>query len=170
MRNALLAVLFLAGGAQAANVSDFAHFSFTSNVLDIPGRLYIPPEAASDPSTPRPLILFLHGAGEFGRDNVAQVNGNIDNLLAEAKRRGAFLYAPQTFYGWDDKSVTDDVITMLDRAIAEQNVDRRRICITGLSLGGDGLWNMLNRYHQSLRCRSADRRLSIRQPISIPPM
>lgn len=61
----------------------------------------------------------MHGAGESGTNNAAQVNGNIDNLLAEAKRRGAFLYAPQTNGGWSSATILDRVASMLDRALAE---------------------------------------------------
>src|SRR5262249_16009507 len=86
-------VAFVVGarGATAGNVADFIDFSLrnASNQVILPGRLYVPPEATSDPTTPRPFILFMHGGGEDGTDNVNQVNVNIDNLLAEAKRRGA---------------------------------------------------------------------------------
>src|SRR5689334_11227696 len=80
---------------RAANVSDFIDFSLRAadNSLLLPGRLYVPPVASV---SARPLILFMHGAGETGTDNVDQINVNIDNLLAEAKVRGAFLLAPQT--------------------------------------------------------------------------
>lgn len=151
MRNIvpLLCGLFIAAGASiasAANVNDFIDFSLRSetNSLLLPGRLYVPPPAA-DPS-PRPLILFLHGAGESGTDNVAQVNGNMDNLLAEAKRREAFLYAPQTNIGWAGSTILTRTMTMIDRAIAEQQVDPNRIYVTGLSMGGGGVWNMITRY------------------------
>ena len=84
-----------AGIAHAADVAEFIDFSLrdANNTVVMPGRLYVPPEATTDPHTPRPLIVFLHGSGEAGKDNANQVNGNIDNLLAEAKRRGAFLCA-----------------------------------------------------------------------------
>src|SRR5882724_1688824 len=94
----LAAFVLIARIAAAANVSDFIDFSLhggRTGVL-LPGRLYVPPEATSNPAAPRPFILFFHGAGEDGTNNTSQINGNIDNLLAEAKRRGAFLYAPQT--------------------------------------------------------------------------
>ena len=133
--------------AQAANVNDFIDFSYSaSGSVIMPGRLYVPPEAVSDPSTPRPLILFLHGAGEVGADNLEQVDLNIDNLLAEAKQRGAFLYAPQTGTNWALPFYTNLVNTMLLRAVDEQNVDMNRLYVTGLSMGGGGTWNMLNRY------------------------
>jgi predicted peptidase len=137
------------GESHAALLSDFADFSLRSGASTLlPGRLYVPPAAISDPSTPRPLVLFLHGAGESGVNNAAQVNGNIDNLLAEAKRRGAYLYAPQTNGGWSTSTILDRVNTMLDRAIAEQPIDDARLYVTGLSMGGGGTWNMLGRFEE----------------------
>jgi len=149
MRYQLLVILsfgviaaFQTSAAEAADVNDFVDFS--TDLL--PGRLYVPPEAA-DPATARPLILFLHGAGETGSDNVSQVNGNIDNLLDTAKQRGAFLYAPQaTSFSWTDVDRTSSVMTMIDQAFAEQNADPSRLYVTGLSMGGGGTWSVLNRF------------------------
>lgn len=131
--------LFSAMCSSAANINDFINFSDTS----LPGRLYVPPQAATEP---RPLIVFLHGAGESGSNNTAQVNGNIDNLLAAAKARGAYLYAPQTSVGWNSATVIDRVMSMVERASAEQNVDELRFYATGLSMGGGGTWNIINRH------------------------
>jgi predicted peptidase len=133
--------------ADCANVNEFIDFSLrsTNGALLLPGRLYVPPEAAS-PAESRPLILFLHGAGESGTNNVAQVNQNLDNLLAEAKQRGAFLYAPQTNNTWAPATTTANTMTMIDRALSDFNVDMSRLYVTGLSMGGGGVWNMLNRY------------------------
>jgi predicted peptidase len=132
--------------AHAANVADFLDFSLKSGATTIlPGRLYVPPEA-SLPGAERPLILFLHGAGEAGTNNTAQVNGNIDNLLAEAKRRGAYLYAPQSTGAWSSTTLTSNVMAMINRALGEEHVDADRLYVTGLSNGGGGTWNMLSRY------------------------
>jgi len=138
---ALLAAV-LSPGAQAASVAEFQVFSLTggSGTTLLPGRLYVPPDAAADP-TPRPLILWLHGAGGVGTNNTSQVGGNIDELFAEAKQRGAFVYAPQTPTDWHP--VYQQVGTMLDRAIADFNVDPNRLYVTGTSLGGGGTWSML---------------------------
>jgi predicted peptidase len=145
----VLAVLVLIPRiAPAANVADFIDFSLRNgrNQVTLPGRLYVPPEAASDPTTPRPFILFFHGAGEDGTNNTSQINGNIDNLLAEAKRRGAFLYAPQTTNNWSSTTLTADVMTMVGQAETTLNVDAHRLYVTGLSNGGGGTWNMVSRY------------------------
>src|SRR5262245_53156885 len=144
----LAAIVISPGLGAAANVADFIDFSLrnASNQVVLPGRLYVPPEATSNPGTPRPLILFLHGGGEVGTNNTSQVNVNIDNLLAEAKQLGAFLYAPQSTTNWNSTTLTGNIKTMIDRATSQQNVDEHRLYVTGLSNGGGGTWNMLNRY------------------------
>ena len=128
---------------EAASVEDFQDFSTTF----LPGRLYVPPEAGD-----RPLILFLHGAGEIGGDNISQIGSNIDNLLNAAKQRGAFLYAPQAGpwnfmpSDWGVVSRTTTVMAMIDQAISEYRVDPTRLYVTGLSMGGGGTWDMMNRH------------------------
>ncbi len=136
----------LVGTTWAADVNEFIDFSLggPTDRRPVLGRLYVPPEAAD---SERPFVLFLHGAGESGRDNVSQVNGNIDNLFDEVKSRGAFLYAPQTVLGnWSDSTLTNNVMAMIDQAMIDYNVDPNRVYVTGLSLGGGGTWNMLNRF------------------------
>jgi poly(3-hydroxybutyrate) depolymerase len=137
---AFTALITFVAAAQAANVNEFINFSSPT----VPGRLYVPPEAAS---TSRPLILFLHGSGETGSNNLGQINPNIDNLLAGAKARGAFLYAPQaTTFTWGSVSRTADVMSMIDQALVEHHIDPTRLYVTGLSMGGGGVWDMYNRF------------------------
>jgi len=143
----VLSACLVTRAAPAANVNEFLDFSLRSGPsMLLPGRLYVPPEALSDPATLRPLVVFLHGGGGRGTNNVAQLNQDIDQLFAEVKRRAAFLYAPQAPLNWRPRAVTDRVITMLDRAAAEYNVDPNRLYLTGYSSGGGGTWNMLSRY------------------------
>ena len=133
--------------ATAAELTNFVDFSLTNpsrGAYLLPGRLYIPPEASSGPR--RPLILYLSGASGEGTNNIAQVNVNIDNLLAEAKSRGVFLYAPQYLFDRDGKTTSDRTMLMIDRAIANYAVDASRIYVTGISRGGGSVWNFLNRY------------------------
>ena len=140
-------VLFHYSTVGAADVNDFIDFSLEN----LPGRLYVPPEA-QEPAVPRPVILFLHGAGETGTNNLSQINANMDNLLAAAKERGAFLYAPQAttvvggIFNWSDVTRTENVMTMVDQVLAERNADPNRVYVTGLSMGGGGTWNMLSRF------------------------
>lgn len=144
-----LAILAQTRPVIAANVNEFLAYSLfdSNNNLLFPGRLHVPSAYATDPNKARPLILFLHGAGESGTNNISQVNGNIDNLLAAAKARDAFLYAPQTNSGWSNPALLSHALTMIDRAIDERSVDLNRIYVTGLSMGGGGTWNFLNQFH-----------------------
>jgi predicted peptidase len=142
----LLIELFVARSALAIDVTDFIDFSLRSGTTTLlPGRLYIPP-AASDPTLPRPFIVFLHGGGDAGTDNIRQLNQNIEQLAIEAERRGAFLYAPQAPLNWRPTTITGRVMTMVDRALVDYNVDATRLYLTGYSSGGGGTWNMLSRY------------------------
>lgn len=145
---AALTLLLLAGSTLAASVNDFLDYTLRNqnNATLLFGRLYVPASYAAEPTKPRPLILFLHGSGESGTNNVSQINGNIDNLLAAAKTRDAFLYAPQTNSGWSSNTVLTRTMAMIDRAIAERSVDPNRIYLTGLSMGGGGAWNFLNAF------------------------
>lgn len=130
--------------ARSADVNDFLDFSTEG----LPGRLFVPDVlTSSGPNDHAPLIVFLHGAGETGTNNTSQVNRNIDNLLDVAKQRGAFLYAPQaTTFNWSSIGRTGRVMQMVDQALATYDIDPLRLYVTGLSMGGGGTWNMLNRF------------------------
>lgn len=146
LRSLAVMIALIGSIASAADPNFFLNFSLpnpASTTPLLPGRLFVPAEASTGP---RPLIIFLHGGGEIGTNNIAQVNLNIDNLFAEAIRRGAFLYAPQSTGAWSSQTITDHVMTMVGRSLTEFNVDARRIYATGLSNGGGGTWNLLNRY------------------------
>ena len=80
----------------------------------------------------------------------SQLNFNIDNLLAAAKQRDAFLYAPQTAAGRGNPTILTQVMSVVDRAIAEKGVDPQRVYLTGLSMGGGGVWNLLNLFPERI--------------------
>jgi predicted peptidase len=140
-----LCALALPGRNIALTVNDFVDYSLRdgSNHVLLPGRLYSPPTAAT---SLRPLVVFLHGGGANGTDNFAQLTHLTDGMANEMESRGAFLYAPQTSNGWGATARSEQVMTMIDRAIANLNADTNRIYIMGYSNGGGGTWNMLSRY------------------------
>jgi predicted peptidase len=67
-------------------------------------------------------------------------------MLSQARQRGAFLCLSQTANSWSTQTVTDRVMTMIDRAIDDLNADTHRVYISGYSLGAFGTWTMLSRY------------------------
>jgi poly(3-hydroxybutyrate) depolymerase len=142
-----VALLVVHHGAQGANIADFSDYSLRSDSgqVVLPGRLFIPPEASNDPSASRPLMVVLHGSGVAGVDNVRQITSLPDFVVDEAKRRGSFLYVPQTATTWTPSTRIDSVMTMINRAVTEQRVNANRLYATGFSIGGGGVWNLLNR-------------------------
>ena len=65
--------------------------TFTHEGTTLPYRLMLPQDYDEDESYP--LILFLHGAGERGTDNLTQMK-NVFQKIAN-KNPGAILLAPQ---------------------------------------------------------------------------
>ena len=135
----------LGATSQAADPNDFTVFTYDHAGTDLPGRLFVP--TGYDPGQSYPIVVFLHGSGERGTDNTSQVNSNIDNLLAAAKDRGFFLYAPQigSSASWDPRYATM-TMTMVAKAVDQYSIDINRVYVTGLSLGGAGAWVTASHY------------------------
>ena len=103
-----------------------------------------------------PLVLFLHGAGERGDDNSSQLKHFPEHFEDPEYRKKfpCFLIAPQcrkdrrwnNFY-WDGSveppvdSLSDQMKAALltfDKTLEEFPIDRSRLYLTGLSMGGYG--------------------------------
>jgi predicted peptidase len=84
-----------------------------------------------------PLMLFLHGAGESGSD-LAKVKVHGPPKIVETNRTFPFiLVSPQSpGRGWNP----DTLNALLDDVIANYRVDKDRVYLTGLSMGGYGTW------------------------------
>src|SRR5262245_10516252 len=119
--------------AAALTLADFPDFSLrdAGNQVLLPGRLYVPPSARGPTTTPRPLMTMLHGGGGNGTDNLAQLNFVSDGMIRAADARGALLYIPQAPSGWGATTITSRVMTMINRALSEWNVDNERLYMMG---------------------------------------
>jgi len=84
-----------------------------------------------------PLLVFLHGAGETG-NNLANVKKHGPPKIVEKKRDFPFVVvSPQApTRGWKPASV----IALIDEVAATEKIDKDRIYLTGLSMGGFGTW------------------------------
>lgn len=107
-----------------------------------------------------PLVVYLHGAGERGSDNSAQLRFLPTWLAAPAARETypCYLLAPQCRVGtyWVETPRAFDrrapraepgpmmqaVLAALDDVLANFPVDPRRLYLTGLSMGGYGSWDL----------------------------
>ncbi|GHC02764.1 hypothetical protein [Cerasicoccus arenae] len=133
---------------KAADPNEFLEYNYdvgSDGSVETPGRLFVPD--SYDGSAAFPLVLFFHGFGEGGENNTSQVNGNIDNLLSNAKSWGFFIYAPQNNYqvSWNPTSVTD-AMRMVASLLEDYNIDPSRIYVTGLSNGGQGAYTAASLY------------------------
>lgn len=118
----------------------------------IPYRLFVP--VLASPGQTVPLILFLHGRGDGGTDNISQTYwmSSMQANTADGDH-AAFVLAPQLRTGWNfgttDGNPTEGLkLTMraLQQAMANPNVDVNRIYVTGVSAGAYGVWDALRRY------------------------
>ena len=95
-----------------------------------------------------PVVLFLHGAGERGDDGVMPTDHGIGTAIRRGARRfPAVVVFPQCrrdsiWFG----SMEEQALQALDLSIKEFNGDRRRIYLTGISLGGYGTWQVAARH------------------------
>lgn len=112
-----------------------------------------------------PLVLYLHGSGGLGDDNLKQLGlGNIFGtrvwlLPQNQKEHPCYIVVPQTDRGWarydlsqqtngpakmvpglgDGARLALEIVAALCR---EFQIDERRIYVTGQSMGGAGTWHM----------------------------
>ncbi len=120
----------------------------------------------NDPLRSTPLIIFLHGAGERGFNNEAQLKWGVMNFATDEMMalHPAVVIAPQCPYNqaWSNvERVGNTTEThlkpepskpmqllreLIDQLIKTQHIDTSRIYITGLSLGGFGTFDAVERY------------------------
>jgi len=146
MRTAFFGVVALSAAAMAAGVVGGEpaqqEKSFEKEVVvkvKIKYLLYLPTAYESDKKL-WPLILFLHGAGESG-DDLAKVKTHGPPKLIESKKRDfpCIVVSPQSSgRGWN----VDTLTALLDDLAANYRVDKDRVYLTGLSMGGYGTWSL----------------------------
>jgi predicted peptidase len=98
--------------------------------VQLPYVAYFPPGYA-DSARAWPLVLFLHGAGERGRDLRAMRTQGLPKL-AESRALPFVLVVPQ---------VAPDEVWSTDALLALR-IDPARVYLTGLSMGAFGAWDL----------------------------
>ncbi len=141
-RRALLSLLALAIAVPALALSRARNM--VSSLKTNTRYLTFLPAAYSAKGPASPLILFLHGSGERGTD-LEKVKTWGPPAIAERDPAFPFIViSPQLPDGEAWHALT--LKGLLDDVLAQYNVDRKRVYLTGLSLGGYGAWDLASRY------------------------
>jgi predicted peptidase len=83
--------------------------------------------------------MFLHGSGETGTDLAKLKLYGLPKVIEQKKfDHPCIVVSPQTpVRGWSP----DVLVALLDEVVAEHRVDKDRVYLTGLSMGGFGTWH-----------------------------
>ena len=101
------------------------------------------PSGPQPSGQPAPLLLFLHGSGERGKDDGSE--------LYKVRKHGPwkcvgvdqfFILAPQCPRSRVWSTFVDEVLLVLTDVCERHVVDKSRIYITGLSMGAFGAWSL----------------------------
>ncbi|HZK96805.1 MAG TPA: PHB depolymerase family esterase, partial [Prolixibacteraceae bacterium] len=101
--------------------------------------LFLPKDYAKT-GKPSPMIVFLHGSGERGTD-LEKVKAWGPPAIVEKNPDFPFIVvSPQCPEGqwWNTYLLKG----MIDDMLAKYNVDKSRVYLTGLSMGGFGAWEL----------------------------
>ena len=110
--------------------------------IDLKHLFFLPKDYYSAEKTTWPLILFLHGMGERGDDlELVKIHG-IPKIAEKQKDFPFIAVSPQcpTEYVWGDKKMLQAVESLILKIIKNYRIDKTRVYVTGLSMGGYGTW------------------------------
>lgn len=161
----LLLSIFMNTFAQAQLTEPFEKKEFTWENSKMPYRLLSPIDIQAN--TKYPLVLFLHGSGERGNDNEKQLFHVVTEFSKRTKRIDfpSYVVAPQCALGkrWAEVDWKAEKHTMsftpseqlrlvkllIDSLSNTLQVDKNRIYVIGLSMGGFGTWELITRYPET---------------------
>lgn len=102
--------------------------------------LYLPKDYEVNKDQKWPLVMFLHGSGAKGDDIESVKQNGLPMEIAMGKDFPFIVVSPQCPErgGWN----TDMLFALLDTLAKDYRVDKDRVILTGLSMGGFATWEM----------------------------
>jgi len=113
-----------------------------------------------NPNKLYPVHLFLHGSGERGNNNTAQLTHGGELFLKQENRElyNSWVIFPQApkhdWWGYEDpykfaydvkeSKAMNLVVKFMDNFLLRKDVDINRVYVSGLSMGGMGTFAILN--------------------------
>lgn len=95
-----------------------------------------------------PLIIFLHGAGERGDDLLKLKAHSIPKIFDGDVNYQAIVVSPQCKQNTTWTSQIEKIYAFISFIIEKYNVDKDAVTITGVSMGGFGVWQTIMDYPQ----------------------
>ena len=120
---------------------------FVDKVVELDGerhryQVFVPEDY--DAATRWPLLVFLNGRGECGRDGRRQASVGLGRAIRREPARWPFVVVfpqkPVKRTQWGDHE--DLVLATLAQTERDYSIDASRRCLTGLSQGGSGAWEL----------------------------
>ena len=105
--------------------------------------------APSDLAQRPPVITFLHGVNQRGAGGFLPRSGAAAALIRRYLARvPAVILLPQCRAGsyWSDPFMDEMVMTALSQTEDEFKADSARLYLTGVSMGGYGVWSLASRH------------------------
>ena len=115
--------------------------------VDYTYQVYVPPQIET--AEKLPIIIFLHGIGQRGSGGFVPTSGAGGALARHYLGQvPAIILLPQCSLGryWSDRTMEQMVMKSLEQTIEEFAADERRILLTGVSMGGYGVWYFAARH------------------------
>ena len=131
----------------------------------VPYRLYSPPKRTTGQRYP--LLVYLHGGGDSGSDNLRQLNDDVARFLAPEIQslEPFFVLAPQCpngdewinrrarppFKPYDQSKFPESdaakaTLEIIQALFSAEPIDPDRVYLTGVSMGGSGTWDFITRH------------------------
>lgn len=145
-----LTVFYSAGtlGLAQRNETGFLNRTVVVNRVEYRYQVYVPREFSRKQAWP--VIVALHGGGEYGSDGMRQTNvGLAPAIRRNPDRFPAIVVFPQAKADGNPGWQLDGgkaAMAALDKAIKEFKGDQRRVVLTGYSAGGNGTWYLASQH------------------------
>ena len=90
----------------------------------------------------KPLLIYLHGAGERGKNFEHIYRHGIPKLIKEGLDINAVVLYPQCPGEFIWNNMVKELKSIIDDVVVEYGIPKDRIVLTGSSMGGYGTWEM----------------------------
>ena len=138
----LFLAVILSGCSDGIPPDDFLARSVNVDGQQYDYRVLVPKNR--DPNQKLPVMLYLHGSGARGDDNIAQMDGFRWAIDPVRDKLDFIVVLPQCRENsfWSSKDMADYSLAALDETVKEFDGDPQRLSLAGFSLGGYGVWHV----------------------------